>query len=175
MRRWDDGELKHIDIHSRWLTCDPWKDLKFPTAPTEFQLPKQFFSGVAMFMVNVKQPARDALWCIHMYFSVYTCVYIYGNYTYSYTYSLFVCMVWLYMYIYIYIKPKLCSKKQCTHSCLARAVKCWSSAVPAAHGLTQANPTNYLYLEYIHDWLVVYLPLWKIFVSWDDYSKYMET
>jgi hypothetical protein len=68
-------------------------------------------------------------------------------------------MVWLYMYIYIYIKPKLCSKKQCTHSCLARAVKCWSSAVPAAHGLTQANPTNYLYLEYIHDWLVVYLPL----------------
>ena len=62
-------------------------------------------------------------------------------------------MVWLYMYIYIYIKPKLCSKKQCTHSCLARAVKCWSSAVPAAHGLTQANPTNHLYLEYIHDFM----------------------
>jgi hypothetical protein len=116
-----------------------------------------------------------------MHYDVFTCilvsirVYIYGNYTYSYTYSLFVCMVWLYMYIYIYIKPKLCSKKQCTHSCLARAVKCWSSAVPAAHGLTQANPTNYLYLEYIHDWLVVYLPLWKIFVSWEEYSKYMET
>ena len=28
----------------------------------------------------------------------------------------------------------------------------------------------------IIDWLVVYLPLWKImeFVSWDDYSQYME-
>ena len=23
-----------------------------------------------------------------------------------------------------------------------------------------------------HDWLVVYLPLWKILVSWDDYSQY---
>ena len=24
------------------------------------------------------------------------------------------------------------------------------------------------------DWLVVYLPLWKIWVSWDDYSRYMK-
>ena len=23
-------------------------------------------------------------------------------------------------------------------------------------------------------WLVVYLPLWKILVTWDDYSQYME-
>lgn len=90
----------------------------------------------------------------HVFWCLYVCVYIYIWYTYTCIYSLFVCMVWLYMYIYIFIKPKLCSKKQCTHSCLARAVKCWSSAVPA-HRLTQANPTNHLYLEY-GDLMVIY-------------------
>ena len=32
----------------------------------------------------------------------------------------------------------------------------------------------YVYI-YNYNWLVVYLPLWKILVSWDDYSKYMES
>ena len=37
-----------------------------------------------------------------------------------------------------------------------------------------SGETEWFWLITVYHWLVVYLPLWKISVSWDDYSQYME-
>ena len=75
-----------------------------------------------------------------------------------------------------------CTLKLCEAFCFTRSRSKSNSVTSTV--TSQVLCGFYAYIEIdididrciiINIWLVVYLPLWKILVNWDDYSQYMES
>ena len=132
------------------------------------------------------------IWLIHVY--IYICMYIIYVYyictlymyivfvyvyicTYLYKYICVYMCIYIYIYIYmytyvcIYIYLDINTWFMVIHAMGIKTSESWVDEIPLFHGWS--SPNEWVY--YDPTWLVVDLPLWKIWVRRIDYSQYMKT